>query len=237
MPGLLTAFIIGIGPGGKQFLTPKAEKIIDSCGVVVGWAQALNTVRPLIEGKMVIEQTCADYQNALSSASETARSLTTNVAVLVADDPLTYSAGLDSFKRPFSGFKLEIIPAISSFQLAAAAAKISLEDSLLVVYAPDAQGNIDEEDLNNKRRRMLGAFDSSYHLIIMSDLEQTLGQTAAFLIANGLPRDARAIIGEQIGTDEEVITTTDLESAAATSYHWMSMMIIKATAPVTRQRT
>jgi precorrin-6B methylase 1 len=224
----LTAFIIGIGPGGGKFMTAKAADAIGRCEVVVGWQPALLAVKPLVEGKMIFEQRYDDYRDVLIAAGAAAKSAGKHLGILVVDDPLTYSAGIRSFESGINNFNVEIVPAIGSFQLAAAAAKVSLEDSTMIVYSPAENGSIDRNDLAVKQQRMLKSHRDHYHLIVMSDLEQDLAQTAAFLLKNGLPGHTEVMVGEELGSERELITITDLDGATSRRFHWMAMMVVKA---------
>lgn len=227
----LTAFLIGLGPGGSKFITVKAEETIRRCGVIVGWGPAISAAGPLVQDKMVFEQQCDNYREMLHSAAEAAVSAKEHLAVLFIDDPLTYSAGIGSYKTLLAGFELAIIPAVGNFQLAAAAARVSLEDSTLIVYAPAVDGSIDKDDLIKKRQHMLKSYHDRYHIIVMSDVEQDLAQTAEFLLDKGLPPKTEIMVGEELGSNDEKITMTDLATVASGCYHWRSMMVIKAFSP------
>lgn len=227
--GFLNAHIVGVGTVDNLFLTPKAEKAIMRCGIVVGWTKTLEALEPILKNKLIIEQDCATYKEAPFAAAEMARTEKKDVAVLVLDDPLTYSGGINRFKKPFDGFKVEFIPAVSSLQLAAAAAQVSLEDSLLVVYTPEDDGSIDQKDLAKKRERMLKAYQSGFNLVIMSDLEQTLAQTATFLIGNGVSKNAETVVGEQIGSKDEKVFVAKISKIAKSTSHWVSCMVVKQT--------
>ncbi len=222
----LKVFVVGVGPGSPEYLTPKARQIIQKCGIIVGWLQALERLS-IDHSQIVLKQTCTNYRKIMFETAEKAISRKMNVAVVVIDDPLTYSAGIDSFREPFSGFELEFIPAVSSFQLAAAAARVSLEDSSLIVYKPAESGSLDQKDLQRQRNQMLKMHMSGYNLIVLSDLDQTLSQTAVFLLENGIQEGNGAIVSEQIGTGDERVTVTTVSDVAKGHWHWMSCMVIK----------
>ncbi|WP_230940902.1 SAM-dependent methyltransferase [Dehalococcoides mccartyi] len=220
-------FITGVGAGGRAFLTPVAEAAVRRCGIITAWAEVIKSLGFSLEGKLVLEQNCTNYQEVLVKAAKLARTKGEDIALLVKDDPLVYSAGLDSYKEVFKDFRIEFIPAVSSLQLLAAATRVSLEDCLLVVYKPDAAGNIDQSDLAVKRERMLKAYKAGYNLIILSDLEQTLAQTAGFLIERGIPADTKVIVGEQMGTESQKITGKSISEVSRGTSHWMSCMAVK----------
>jgi len=221
------AYIVGIGSGTEDFLTPQAEKVISSCGVVAGWENGLAALGSQLAGKRVFKQDCTNYVAIPVQAAATARELDTDVAVLLLGDPLTYPAGMDVFCRQFAGFKVEFIPAVGSLQLAAAAAMVSLENSRIILYHPESDGSMDKADLAGKREVMLKAIRQGYNLIVLSDIEQMPAQTAAFLLQNGVPPQSEAVISEQPGLADEKITRLSLSEAAQHESSWMSTLVVK----------
>ncbi|WP_260675760.1 cobalt-precorrin-7 (C(5))-methyltransferase [Dehalococcoides mccartyi] len=220
-------FVTGVGTGGRAFLTPAAEETVKSCGIIVGWPEVIKNLRFGLENKLVLEQNCINYQQLLAEAAGLARAKLEDVALLVMDDPLVYSAGLGGYSDIFKDFRIEFIPAVSSLQLLAASARLSLEDCLQVVYKPDASGNIDQTDLALKRERMLKALKAGYHILVLSDLEQTLAQTACFLIEKGLAVETGVIVGEQMGTDSQKITEKSILEVSRDTSHWISCMAVR----------
>ena len=222
------AYIVGIGPGTAEFLTPHAEKVISTCGVVVGWESGLEAVRNRIVGKKVFKQDCDNYQVIPSRAAATAKELDTDIAMILLGDPLTYPAGPNSFYKQFADFKVFLIPAVSSLQLAAAAAMVSLENSRIILYHPDSEGCIDRNDLAKKQKTMLGAIKEGYNLIVLSDIEQMPAQTATFLLENGMSPETEVVIGEKLGMVSERITRLNLSEVVRHDCSWMSTIIVKA---------
>jgi precorrin-6B methylase 1 len=75
---------------------------------------------------------------------------------------------------------------------------------------------------------MLKSYRDRFHLIVMSDVEQDLAQTAAFLLENGLSPTTTVVVGEELGSINEKIITTQLSTVASRCYHWISMMVVKS---------
>src|SRR3712207_9592706 len=48
-------YVIGIGPGGLDYLTVKAKKAIEESDVIVGYIKYIEMVKPLLEGKEVFK--------------------------------------------------------------------------------------------------------------------------------------------------------------------------------------
>jgi len=229
MPGSKhKAYIIGVGSGTNDYLTPRAEKIISRCGVVTGWQSGLEAASSLIKGKKVFKQDGGNYMDVLRQAGKNARELDTDIAVLLLGDPMTYPAGINIFCQQFTDFDVEFIPAVGSLQLAAAAAMVSIEDCRIILYHPDSLGNMDKADLGRKRETMLKAIKEGYNLIILSDMEQMPSQTAKFLVQNDVAPQSEVVISERPGLAGEKITRLSLSQAAEYNANWMSVMVVKA---------
>jgi len=224
----LRAYVVGIGPGSDDYVTPQAEKVIDDCGVVVGWQESLTAIDSLIDDKRIFTQDGDNHQTIPFEAQATARKLVTNLALLILGDPLLYPAGVSQFYDQFAGFEVILIPAVGPLQLAAAAARVSLETSRIVMFHPKEDGSIDEKDLARKQRSMLEAIRSGYNLIIMSDLEQSLSQTANFLVQNGLAPETQVVISQRPGDTTEEVIHLRLSEAIGYDNHWKSVMVVMA---------
>jgi precorrin-4 C11-methyltransferase len=116
-------FVTGIGPGGKDCITPAALDAIRASDVVVGYNTYIELIRNLLNGKEIITtgmtkeiQRCSE---AISRASEGHR-----VSLVCSGDPGIYAmAGLVleivSSKEEPPGFDIEIIPGIPALSACA----------------------------------------------------------------------------------------------------------------------
>lgn len=224
----LKAYILGIGPSGEDYLTPHAEKVIADCGVVIGWQESLTAIGNLIDDKRIFVQDGDNYQTIPFEAQAAARELVTNLALLILGDPLLYPTGVSQFYDQFDGFEIVLVPAVSPLQLAAATARVSLETSRIVMFHPKEDGSIDGRDLARKQKSMLEAIRSGYNLIIMSDLEQSLSQTANFLVQNGLAPETQVVISQRPGETAEEVARLCLSEAIGYNSHWKSVMVVMA---------
>ena len=103
---------MGIGPGSPDYLLPIALKKIKNAKVLVGSARALRTYGQ--EGIKKYNIT-GDLTAVMTFIEENLRSA--DVIVLVSGDPGYYSL-LPALKRTFSTVEIEVIPGISSMQVA-----------------------------------------------------------------------------------------------------------------------
>lgn len=122
-------YAVGVGPGSPKYITKIVAEIIQNCDVVIGYKYTLETIQDLLEGKEIHEVTMGNqeesYQNILPVLGE--RSL---VIPFTGDVNFSESEVVDRLIEIFG--EIEIIPGISSIQVAAAKAKIPLDKSKVI---------------------------------------------------------------------------------------------------------
>jgi len=104
--------VVGIGPGDSSYLLPKAQNYIENARILVGGRRALADYS---NGRAKECSIGADIPSVLefirTSLSED------DVVVMVSGDPGYYSL-LDALRRTFPIDRIEVVPGISSLQLA-----------------------------------------------------------------------------------------------------------------------
>ncbi|MHB8875573.1 MAG: precorrin-6y C5,15-methyltransferase (decarboxylating) subunit CbiE [Myxococcaceae bacterium] len=125
--------IVGAGPGSPDQLTPAARRVVERAEVLVG-AQRLLDLFPAVEAERV--PVGADIEMALAAIAARAGR---RIAVLVSGDP-----GLCSLARPvlrrFGRDACEVVPGISSLQVAFARVGLDWQDARII----DAHGRVPE---------------------------------------------------------------------------------------------
>ena len=104
--------VVGIGPGSREYMLPVAWEAIKSAKVIVGGKRALLTLAPPATKTRVVD---ADIEGLLNFIE--AESRHDQVVVMVSGDPGFYSL-LPALRRRFPRERLQVIPGISSVQLA-----------------------------------------------------------------------------------------------------------------------
>lgn len=122
-------YAVGVGPGSPKYVTEIVKDIIQNCDVVIGYKYTLKTIEHLLEGKEVYEVTMSNqeesYQKILPEIGE--RSL---VIPFTGDVSFSESEVVDRLIEIFG--RVEIIPGISSIQVAAAKANVPLDKSKVI---------------------------------------------------------------------------------------------------------
>jgi cobalt-precorrin-7 (C5)-methyltransferase len=104
--------VAGIGPGGEDYILPAARRAAEQADVLVGGRRALVPFETLGKDTLPVTADLAGLAEKLRTLAETRR-----VAVLVSGDPGFYSL-LAYLRRHFSPDQLQVIPGISSMQVA-----------------------------------------------------------------------------------------------------------------------
>ncbi|HEX9016036.1 MAG TPA: precorrin-3B C(17)-methyltransferase [Chloroflexota bacterium] len=119
-------FVVGLGPGSNDLLTPQARAAIGASDTVAGYRTYLELIPELLAGKAVLASGMMQEVARVSTAIEAARSGKT-VAVVCSGDPGIYGmAGLvyevlrEQGWRRDTGIEVEIVPGIAALNGAAA---------------------------------------------------------------------------------------------------------------------
>jgi len=126
---LSKVYAIGVGPGSSKYVTEIVKEIVQNCDIVIGYKYTLKTIEDLIVGKEVYEITMNDqedsYQKILPELGDR-----TLVIPFTGDVNFSESEVVDRLIEIFGD--VEIVPGISSIQVAASRAKVPLDKSKII---------------------------------------------------------------------------------------------------------
>ena len=122
-------FAVGVGPGASDHLTEDVKKIILGSDVVLGYKYTLNTISNLIQDKQVHEITMENQEEVYQKIS---KELGDRVLVVPFTGDVNFSESevVDRLIEIFGD--VEIIPGISSIQVAASKAKVPIDKSKVI---------------------------------------------------------------------------------------------------------
>ena len=219
-------YIVGVGPSSSALVSQIARRIISSANIIVGWEMDIQPVASDVKGKSVFLQEGHNYLEIPARAARAAALTGATVAVLKTGDPLIAPAGLESLLKIFEGFEVKIIPAVSTIQLAAARAGLSLEDSTIITYHPTPHDG--GSDLRKKRKRMLSALARDDNIIVLTGVRQMPNQTAAYLLGRGIDPELSIIVCQNLSSPNESVDRLTLGEAVDMKFEWQSVMVIFA---------
>ena len=122
-------YAVGVGPGSPKYVTEIVKEIVQNCDIVIGYKYTLKTIERFIEGKEIYEITMSDqeksYQKILPELGDR-----TLVIPFTGDVNFSESEVVDRLIEIFG--EVEIVPGISSIQVAASRAKVPLDKSKVI---------------------------------------------------------------------------------------------------------
>jgi len=121
-------FAVGVGPGSSSYVTDVVKNVISKCDVVIGYGYTLKTIEGLIGGKQILEVTMKNQEEAYQKiAKEDAHTI---LVPFTGDVNFSESEVVDRLIEIFD--EVEIIPGISSTQVAASKAKVPTDKSKVI---------------------------------------------------------------------------------------------------------
>ena len=122
-------YAVGVGPGSPKYVTEIVKDIVQKCDIVIGYKYTLQTIADLIDGKEIYEITMSNqeksYQKILPELGEK-----TLVVPFTGDVNFSESEVVDRLIEIFG--EVEIVPGISSIQVAASKTKVPLDKAKII---------------------------------------------------------------------------------------------------------
>jgi precorrin-6y C5,15-methyltransferase (decarboxylating) CbiE subunit len=214
----LRAFLVGVGPGAPELVTPEARELLSQAEIILGWDMDLLPVRDRVAGKKIFRQDVHNYLQATRAAVRDAKRTGKLLAVPRVGDPCL-SSGLKGLMRALNGFDVRIHPGISSVQLAAASACINLDESAIISFH-------DLGDPEEKKRYMLDCFRQGRHLITLASPDLRPGPMAKWLIEQGTSKSTDVLVGSALSLPEQKIVRTQLWRLVGRDFPWLSVTVV-----------
>ena len=122
-------YAVGVGPGSPRYITDAVKEVILYSEIVIGYKYTLKTIERLLANKEVYEVT---MQNQEEIYQKVAKNLGDKTCVIPFTGDVNFSES-EVVDRLFEIFgKVQIIPGISSIQVAAAKACVPLDKSKVI---------------------------------------------------------------------------------------------------------
>ena len=190
--------VVGIGPGDSAYLLPKAQKTIENARILVGGKRALADFSHSGARECAIG---ADIPGVLSFIRDALAA--DDVVVMVSGDPGYYSL-LDALRRSFPIGQIEVIPGISSMQMAFARLALPWHAARLLSFHGREPH---EAELLRTEGAVLG---------MLTDGRNNSQIIAARLMAHGWSSDDTMYVCTRLSYADEQITEMTIGQAADT---------------------
>ena len=137
--------IVGIGPGDAGLLTLRGREVLEQADLVAGFQTVLNVVRPWLDRAEVCPMTYRDQETVLEYAAAQARGGRNCVVICWGDFNVSARELLARVRGRAD--RVDLVPGVSSVQIACARAGIFLEDALFITLHQRRDTTEDLEEL------------------------------------------------------------------------------------------
>ncbi|MFL6507711.1 MAG: precorrin-6y C5,15-methyltransferase (decarboxylating) subunit CbiE [Nitrososphaeraceae archaeon] len=140
-------FVIGVGPGSPKYLTDVAKDIIYRCHYIAGYKYTLNIVEDIIDRRMqtIYEVTMDNQEHIYQDIYIKMKDGDYCAIPFTGDVNFSESEVVDRLLELFGDDNVEIIPGISSIQIAAAKSRVPLDKAHIVTF--HVSGDIEQKKL------------------------------------------------------------------------------------------
>ena len=204
--------VAGIGPGNPDYMVPEALRTIRSAKVLVGGSRALSQFSSgdKEQDTMAIK---GDIVAVMDFIAEKLRD--NDVVAMVSGDPGYFSL-LDALRRYFPEEIIQVIPGISSMQLAFARLALPWHEADLLSFHGRRPA---EEKLAYAPGRLLG---------MLTDGEYNSCTIPKLLLEMGWPEETELAICTRLSYQDEKIIRTTLAGAAGYEAYGHCILVVKA---------
>jgi cobalt-precorrin-7 (C5)-methyltransferase len=202
-------YLLGTGPGSSDYLTEAAVKAAESVDVLVGSQRALDLF-PGFSGETLLLR--ARNMDEMMKKSVSLVEEGKNVAILSTGDP-GFSGVLKPILNIRDDLDLEVVPGISSLQLAAARLQIPWDDANLITL--HGKGNSDA---------ILDLLDNGKPTIVLPDFR--VEKLAQFLLENGINPERKVTVCERLSYPDERLFKGTVKNVASEEFSYLCVMVI-----------
>lgn len=206
-------FIVGIGPGASEYLTKKAIDTVKTSDYTVGSTRAIELFDD-VQNKIDF-----NVKNLLDKIEEGVQLACdgNTISILSTGDP-GFSGVLNtvlriSKEKNFPKENIEVVPGISSLQLAAAKCHIQWDSANVMTF----HGRENIEDI-------LPIINNGKTTIALPS--RKVKDMAQFLIDNGVDEDRKVVVCERLSYPDENIVESTLKQLAQSEFTYMCIMVI-----------
>ncbi len=202
-------YLVGTGPGSGEYLTEAAINTAESVDVLVGSQRALDLFPGFAGETLVLRARTMDEMLKKSISLVDGGK---NVAILSTGDP-----GFSGVLKPIINLRddldIEVVPGISSLQLAAARLQIPWDEVQLLTLHGKGNSDVILNFLENKKP-----------LIVLPDFR--VEKLAQFLLDNGIDPEKKVAVCEKLSYPDERLFKGILKEVADMEFSYLCVMVI-----------
>ena len=225
-------FVVGVGPGSPKYLTDAAKEAIVKSHYIVGYKYPLSTIEAIIDkgSQQVFQVTMQTQEGVYQDIYTKMKDGEYCTVPFTGDANFSESEVVDRLLELFGSEKVEVIPGISSIQVAAARAHVPTDKAFIVTFHVT-------DDIEQKKQEMLQAVRQGRSVILLPrpwprDRSRHFMQSeiAKFLRKSGIDTTKLKVwVFEHLTTEKETTfrgTAADLEGR---EFSDLSVMVVDQT--------
>jgi precorrin-6y C5,15-methyltransferase (decarboxylating) CbiE subunit len=210
-------FVVGVGPGSPLYVTDAAKEAVKKSKYIVGYKYTLATIEGVIDRNRqeVLEVTMKSQEDVYQGVYARMKDGEYCTVPFTGDVNFSESEVVDRLLEIFGDDNVQIIPGISSIQVAAAKSRVPTDKAFIVTF--HVTGNIEQ-----KKKDLVQAVKDGKSVILLPrpwprDLSKHFMQSdiAKFLKASGIDTQKLKVwVFEHLTTDKETTfkgVASDLE--------------------------
>ena len=185
-------YVVGVGPGSPSYLTDIAKEAIRKCHYIMGYKYTLKTIETIIDKsrQKVSEITLWNQEVVYQDIYKKMENNEYCAVPFTGDASFSESEVVDRLLEIFGDDNVEILPGISSIQVAAAKTKVPLDKAYISTFHVTG-------DIEKKKKELIHAVKEGKSVILLprpwsGDLTKRFMESdvAMFLKKNGIKTSA-----------------------------------------------
>ncbi|MDU1414561.1 MAG: precorrin-6y C5,15-methyltransferase (decarboxylating) subunit CbiE [Clostridium sp.] len=197
-------YIVGIGPGSKEYILPKATETLTKSDIIIGFSRAINSIEH-IKGEKIVVQKLGEILEIMGSRKKD------TISIVASGDPGFYGIS-DYMKKNVSDEIIEIIPGISSFQYMMSKIQMSWQDAFL--------GSV-----HGRYEDFINVVKNNKVSIFLTDYKNSPRDLARQLFSEGI--ECNIWVGENLSYDDERIIKGKPEEIKEIDFSGLSVFVVE----------
>jgi cobalt-precorrin-7 (C5)-methyltransferase len=222
-------FLVGVGPGSSSYLTDVVREVIRKSKYLIGYKYTLSIIRDLIIPNFhhVYEVTMKNQDETYNEVYKKMRENEFCTIPFTGDVNFSESEVVDRLLEIFGNDKVELMPGISSIQVAASKAKVPLDKARVLSFHIT-------EDIEEKKRELVEVIQDKKSVVLVprpwnNNTEKNFMQSeiALYLKNEGIDTSKLIVwVFEFLTTTEERVFRGKLNELEDMDFSAMSVLVI-----------
>ena len=222
-------FLVGVGPGSSSYLTDVVKEVIRKSKYLIGYKYTLSIIRDLIipNFHQVYEVTMKNQDVTYNEVYKKMRENEFCTIPFTGDVNFSESEVVDRLLEIFGNDKVELMPGISSIQVAASRAKVPLDKARVLSFHIT-------EDIEEKKRELVQVIQEKKSVVLVprpwnNNTEKNFMQSeiALYLKNEGIDTSKLIVwVFEFLTTTEERVFRGKLNELEDMDFSAMSVLVI-----------